>query len=249
MKQIKPEETIATLLDGAPGEDFDFTRVLPSGERTNTRYRLQVLRVEENHHALRDSQKYAKEIGELEGYGDIYREQQAVEIILRSLRHPEKRERGDGTAYYPQVFTDARQVRMSFNETELAVLLNAYQITKAKHGALEGLDQHDAETWIARLSDPLRGPFFQSQLDSLHWPALIALLAAVSRDLYLEAGRTLPSLDDSSESAPASFAAATGPSGEPPSASSTASDVTVGPEKILTAEEARAIVEERKKPR
>jgi len=140
-------------------------------------------------------------------------------------------------------------VRQSFNETELSVLLNAYQITKAKHGALEGLDEADAETWVARLSDPLRGNYFLSQLDVAHWPGCIALLAGVSRDLFQGAGRTLPSLDDTSGSDLVSSTTDTGSSGEQPSASFTENpEVAIGPDKILTSEEARAIVAERKNP-
>jgi len=246
MKEIKPEDLIRTLLDGAPSKVFDFTKVLPSGERATTKIRVQVLRAAENITALKDSQDYAKDTGERDGYNDIYREAQAHEVLTRCLRHVDKSQRPDGSEHYPPLFTDSRQLRASFNELELAALLNCYQITKSEFGSLEALDEHDAETWIARLSDPLRGPFFLSQLDSLHWPGLIVLLAGIARDLCQSVGHPLPSLDDTSDSSLTSSTADTGSLQSPPTASSTDGEpvTDIGPDKILTREEARARVAE-----
>lgn len=249
LREIKAEDLVLSLLDGSPSEVWDFTKILPNGERTKTQVRLRVLRVEENLQAIKSAQDVAKEKGELGGYGDIYKEAQCYEVLQRALCHIAKRTRPDGTEYYPPVFTDARQLRSSFNESEIAVLLNCYDITKAKYSALEGLEEREAELWIARLSDPLQGPFFLSQLDSRHWPGCIALLAGIARDLYQRAGLQLPSLRTTSESEPESSTADTGSSTSQPSASSTDNDeVTVAPGELLTREQARAMaVKSRKK--
>ncbi len=248
LREIKAEELILTLLDGAPTKLWKFTKILPSGERVLTTVRLRVLRVEENLQALQSAQEVAKEKGELGGYGDIYKEAQCYEVLQRALCLEEKRTRPDGTSYYPPVFTDSRQLRMSFNESEIAVLLNCYDVTKAEFSALEGLEEREAELWIARLSDPLQGPFFLSQLDSRHWPACIVLLAGIARDLYQRAGLPLPSLEPTSESDPESSTVATGSSASQPSASSTDDEeVTVTPGELLTKEQARALAKKRKK--
>jgi hypothetical protein len=248
MKEIKADELIQTLLDGAPTKEFDFVKVQADGQRVTTKIRMRYLRAEETIQAIKAAQQYAKDTGELDGYGDIYREAQAYEILRPALCHPDKRERGDSTSYYPPLFTDTRQLRASFNEGDIATLLNCYQITKGLFSTVEGLEESDSETWIARLSDPLRGPFYLSQLDSLHWPACIFMLAKAARDLYQSAGLPLPSLDGSSESDHKSSTGLTGSSGERPSASSTEPDVKLGPDKILSADEAREIIAERKKP-
>lgn len=242
IREIKPEELILTLLDGAPTEVWRFEKVIANGERVFSNIRVKVLRKEENLEALRDAQQTAKDKGELGGYGDIYKEAQADEILTRALCHIEKRRRPDGTEYYPRLFTDARQLRMSFNESELFTLLNAYEVTKAKFSALEGLEEKEAEMWAARFSDPLQGPFFLSQLDSRHWPACIYMLAGMVRDLSPLAGHPLPSLESTSSSTPESSTEATGSSTSQPSASSTGDEeVTVKPGELLTRDQARAL--------
>lgn len=249
LREIKAEELVLTLLDGAPTKVWQFTKILPSGERAKTQIRLRVLRVEENLQALQAAQEVAKEKGELGGYGDIYKEAQCYEVLQRSLCHVAKRTRPDGTEYYPPVFTESRQLRASFNESEIAVLLNCYDITKAEYSALEGLEEREAEMWIARLSDPLQGPFFLSQLDSRHWPACISLLAGVARDLYQRAGLQLPSLLLTSASVPESSTEDTGSSSSQPSASSTGDEeeVVVTPGELLTKEQARAMAKKTRK--
>lgn len=238
MREISTSELVRSLLDGAPSKVFDFIKTQPNGERTKTKFRMRVLRIEENHSAIVDSQKYAKTRGELEGYGDIYREAQAVELLTMALCHVEAQPRPDGTSFYPQVFTDSRQLRASFNEPELGVLLNCYQIVKSEYGSLETLDQQNVETWIARLSDELRGPFHLSQLDSLHWPGLILSLAKMVASLQSELGLPRLILPDTLESAQPSSDLATGDSSQPPSALLDGEEVPS--DKILTRDEALA---------
>jgi hypothetical protein len=248
-KKLDASAMVSTLLDGGPSLPWTLKKKLPNGESIQIPYRMQVLRAEENMSALKAAQDTTKDRGELQGYGDIYKEAQAHEVLVRAIRHPEKRERDDGTSYYPPVFVQTSQLRESLTELEMAALLNAYEITKSTFAVVEGLEAHDAESWIARLSDPLQGPFCLSQLDSHHWPACILLLARICQGLYQELGRELPSLEPTTASALESSTPSTGSSGSPPSASTTAVDgkpIDVGSETLLSAEDARALIAKRK---
>jgi hypothetical protein len=240
---------ISTLLEGGPSLAWKLQKKKADGSVIEIPYRMKVLRAEENMSALKDAQDTAKARGEVQGYGDIYKEAQAHEVLRRAICHPETRERQDGSIYYPPVFVETSQLRESLTELEMAALLNAYEITKSTFAVVEGLDGHDTESWIARLSDSLRGPFFLSQLDSAHWPGLTLLLARVCAGLYRELGHELPSLAPTSVSVPESSTSSTGSSGPPPSASTTESDgkpIEVGSETLLTAETAREILAKRK---
>lgn len=239
MREIPATELIRSLLDGAPTKVFDFVKVQPSGERTVTKIRLRVLRIEENHNAIESAQAYAKHRKELEGYGDLYREAQAVEILTLALCHVEPHLRPNGDSYFPPLFTDSRQLRASFNEVEMSVLLNCYQIVKSEYGALETLDEQEAETWIGRLSDPLKGPFWLSQLDSLHWPGQIFMLASQVKALLAEVGRPVLTSPPSSESDRAISTSATGDSSSQPLASSDDDDAPIEAGAILTRDQAR----------
>lgn len=242
-----PEQDVATILGGPLGLDWELVRPLPNGGAARVPYRMEVLKSQENVEALKGAQTTAKEIGELQGYGEIYKEAQAHEILLRAMRHRESRERADGTTYYPPVFVDASQLRSALTEMDMAALLNAYEITKRHFSIIEGLEEHDAESWIARLSDPLKRFFHLSQLDSRLWPGLILLLASVCRDLYQELGRELPSLEPSTSSDPESSEGSTGSSGAPPSASTTASpETTVPGDVLLSSEQAAELVKKRR---
>lgn len=242
VEEVDASVLVGKLLDGAPGDEFTIRHWTPEGREVKLRLRLQLQRTEENQQAILAAQQSAQERGELKGYGDIYRESQAVELLQRAIRRPEKHERPDGTSFYPHLFTDAYQLRQSLTESTMGVLLNCYEIVKAKYGAIESLEERDAETWIARMSDPLRGPFFLSQLDSRHWPGLISLLAGIARDLCQELGRPLPNSDGIWESDQESSTSDTGDSSKPPSVSSTADpDLEVPTDHIVTRDEAREI--------
>jgi len=241
---------ISTLIEGGPSLPWKLQKKLSNGERVEIPYRMQVLRAEENIQALSAAQETAKDRKELPGYGDIYKESQAHEVLLRAIRHPEKRERDDGTGYYPPVFLQASQLRESLTELEMAALLNAYEITKGTFAVVEGLEAHDAESWIARLSDPLEGPFRLSLLDSHHWPGLIMFLAKVARDLLQELGRLPSTSEPTSGSDLESSTDSTGSSGPPPSAFSSEGDakgIEVPGDKLLNADDAREIIEKRKR--
>jgi hypothetical protein len=248
MREIEATEIVAKYAEGGPSEVFDIVRVLRTGERVKSKIRVQFLQSEESIQALIAAQKSAKLMGETGDYGDIYREAQAHEVLARAVRATEEHELPDGTKFYPPLCVSADHLRRSFNEAELAQFLNCYQIVKSKFGPIETLEKEDAETWIARLSDPLRGPFFLSQLDLLHWPGLIALLAGMCRDLYQAAGLELPSLEPTLESTPVASTSDTGSSTEQLSASSTSDPgLSVPSGKTLTKDEAAALVKARKR--
>lgn len=242
MREIPATELVRTLLDGVPSKVFDFVKVQDGGEKTVTKIRVKVLRLEENHSVLEDAQAYAKRRKESEQYSDIYHESQAVELLTRALCHEQKHVRPDGTGYYPPLFTDSRQLRASFNSAELAVLLNCYQIVKSEYGTLETLDEHDADTWTERFSDPLKAPFWLSQLDSLHYPGAILLLANQVRDLRAEVGRPLSTSPDTSGSSLESSTSDTGTSTEQPAAFSDGDPEPITPGELLTNDQARARV-------
>lgn len=250
MREISAQELIAKYIDeGGPSEVFDFVQTLANGERVKTQIRVQLLRSEQDIEALQAAQATARAAKEGSEYGDIYKEAQAHELLARALRSVVAHEvvPGSGKEQYPPLFVSAAHLRRAFNATEMAVLLNCYHIVKAKYGALETLEKGDAETWIARLSDPLRGPFFLSQLDSLHWPGLISLLAAMCKDLYQLAGLEPPTLPPISESTPEDSTSDTGSSGPQPSVSSTQDpSLKVPAGALLTKEQAREIVKKRK---
>lgn len=236
------------ISEGCPSEVFDFVRPLANGERIKSQVRLRLLRAEEDLDALRSAQRTAKTNGETGDYGDIYKEAQAHEVLARAVCSVEQHNMADGTKQFPPLCVSADHLRRAFSASELAVLLNCYHITKAKFGPLESLEKEAAETWIARLSDPLRGPFFLSQLDSLQWPGLIALLATMCRDLYQAAGLELPSLEPTSTSDRATSTPDTGSSTVQPSASSTERpEVRVPADKLLTSADAAEILSQRKK--
>lgn len=244
-EQATPHELVRSILDGGPSDVFDFVRVLPNGTRKNIPVRVQLLSVEENHAALIAAQDYAKKRGEIpKDYGDVYREAQAVELLARALRHVEKRERPDGTSYYPPLFVSSQQLRASFNEPEMAQCLNMYELVKAKFGAIEGFAEEDLDVWVERLREPLAGPFFLSRLDSTHWPELIYSLARRVWSLYEVLGQTPSSSLDTSESDLSSSGAGTTSFTELPSASSSEGE-SLPTDHLLTRDEAREIIAKR----
>lgn len=216
--EVDADAMIAALLEGPPSKLWDFEKTRENGEKVRTKIRMRILRVDENHDAIRAAQDYAKKRGELKEYGDIYREAQAVEVLSRAVCKPEKKERADKTRYYPTLFASSDHMRQQLDESDLRVLLNMYTITKAELGAIESLDDHTAEQWVAMLSDPLSKNHFLAHLDLLHWPGLIALLAGTAADLFRSLGVALPSSANGFESTPESSTGDTGCSSEQPSA-------------------------------
>lgn len=210
---------VGTLLDVAPGQEFVLRRFRGDGEPVDVRVRVQLLRTDENHAALIAAQKYAQERGELKGYGDVYREAQAVEVLVRAVRHPTKQTREDGTQHYRPLYVSAAQLRQSLTEPEMARLLNAYEIVKSKFGDFEALSDDQLDAVIEKLANGFTGPHFLARLDSARWPDLMMAMARRAEQ-HRAAFRTLSGSLSGSESDPeTSDGGTTPPSGEPSDAS------------------------------
>lgn len=242
---------VRSLFDVAPGEDFTLRRY-DGTEWKEIPIRVEVLSVEQNHEVLIAAQRYAKERGEVStDYGDIYKEAQAVELLVRCLKHPDKKvTRQDGTEYYRRMFVDAKQVRTSMTEREMALCVNYYEIVRAKFGPIESFGTANWEIWAARLSDPLLGEYFLGRSDSSQWPELAITMAQEVRALREELGRPLPSWQDSLESDPSSSEPATGSSSTPPSAqSSEGAALPIPSDRLLNTQEARELGDQIHKPK
>lgn len=250
-RQIVPadaSELVQGLLSPAPSEAFSIFRPQPDGTTKEFPIRVRLLRAEENIAALAESQAYARKMGEIsKDYGEIYRESQAYEVAARCACHPDEKERPDGTKYYRQLFVDAKQVRESLTENEVAAILNCYEVVKARYRCLEDFDAEGIDTWAARLSDDLLGQFFLSQLDSGAWPALLLSLAREVRLLREATGHPLPSSLGISESDPES--SESGTSGSISSVTAQLSDGEKVPsgEPLITREQATEIAKKRRK--
>lgn len=216
-------ELVSSLMAEAPSEPFVLERIKPDGTRREFGLRLQLLRSEEEIGCLSRAQEVAKSYGELRssGYDDIYKEAQLAELLAKALRRPKKITRKDGTEYYPQLFVDAKQLRESFGSHELALGINAYEVTKARFSCLAEFSPDELDKWAARLSSALLGPFFLQRLDSSHWPALLTALALEVKALRDEVSRPLPTLQESSGYTPGLSPSGTGGSGSSSAASLT----------------------------
>lgn len=238
--KVDQHELIQNLFAPAPSEEFTFEKKQPDGSVKAYRVRVCLLRVEHEHEALVEAQKYAKQRGELpKEYGDVYREGQAVELVARCLCHPEIRDRPDGTSYYPRIFTSAAQLRQSFTAPEIALVLNMYEIVKAKYGPAQHIIPDEIQLWAERLSDPdtMRGATFLASLDSQAWPTLLLLFAQELRRIRESSGAPPLTSPDMSESDPESSDPGTGSFTSLPSGSS-ADGTELPGDRLLTPEEA-----------
>lgn len=232
------DELVLGVLKGVPSDLFKFKKVQPDGSVKDYDLRVKLLRLEQNHQVLRAAQEYAQKQGEAPGtYGDIYREAQAVEMLTLALCRTEEQTLPDGTRYYPPLFTDPKQLRMSFTAPEMAQCLNMYEIVKAKYGAIERFSEDELATWRDRLADRMRGPFFLSLLDSTHWPQLIFSLAQEAQALREQLGLPLSTSPDSSASDPSTYSQSTGSFSELPEGQS-ASGEPLPTDHLLTPDEA-----------
>ncbi len=245
---LAPHELVRKLLEEAPGDTHTVRRVRADGSIQEIPIRVQVLRIEENHEAIAAAQEYAKRRGEQAGYADIYREAQSIEVLLRALRRTESRVRdSDGVTYYPRAFVTAEQLRASLTEPELALLLNAYELTKARYSPLETMSDYEIDEWISRLSEGYGGHLFLAQLDSAQWPELLLGISQRARELFQMSGQTLPDWRRTSASdLETSPDGTTSSSGEPSAVFSAAGDEVPG-DALLTREAAAEAVRQRRK--
>lgn len=244
-----PAELVMGIMTSAPSDKFVFKKVQEDGTIKDYPIRVKLMRLEQDLMILREAQAYAKAQGEVpESYGDIYRNAQAVELLTLALCRTEEDTRGDGTRYYPPIFTDSRQLRASFTAPEMAQCLNMYELVKAKYGAVETFSEDEYGQWRDRLAEPMRGPLFLSLLDSAHWPTLMYSLAREAKqlreDLGLESSTSLDSLEsDPTKSGTGIGTFSTLPDGQD------ANGEPLPTDHILTADQARARSKRMLKPK
>jgi len=234
----------ALLKSPAPSEVFVFSKRLTTGD-VHGRVRIKLLSMAEQDDALACAQAYAKSKGEGDGYGDIYREAQALELCSRVLCHETIEEREDGTMVMRPLFTDVSHMRKAFNAADCAQVLNMYELVKARFGSVEQMTQGEYDVWSSRLADSLMGPHFLSRLDSGHWPSLILELARQVSDLRAEVKRPLSNWADTFESDQSSLPGTTGSfSGLPEASSEDGVELPIS--RLLSAKDAAELL--KKKP-
>lgn len=244
--EATPEELINSALDLTPSSIFELDRIQPDGSIKTWKVRVCLLRAQAEREGMIAAQAYARKYGENPAdHGDIYREEQAVEIVMRSACRLEPEDREDGTRFYRRWFLSADSVRSVLTANELAALINFYQVVKSRFGVLSALDDQSIEDWAVRLSDEMLGPYFLSRLDSAHWGDALLAVARFCRDRLEEAGSPLPSLLASSESALSNLPPSIGLSGVLPGArSSEASQPSIPSDRSLTQQEADHLARE-----
>ncbi len=237
-----PSELILKMTDVVPGDEFEFIKIQPDGSRKPYKVRVQLLRSEEDRQILEDAQKYAKKYGENpREYTELYRQGQALHAAITCLRSPKKRERDDGTHYYPPLFLSVEQIRASFTESEIAQVLNMLEIVKAKYNALAHYSDEEFERWVEAIGDKLTGSFFLQGLDCAHWPNLILRLSSELLEAWIREGYQPRSLRATSESGQTSSDGGTGSFSELPAAHSVDTGATLPTDKLLTKDEAREL--------
>lgn len=247
-----PEEQYENVTSAAPSALFTLRRMHSDANGNpvarNETIRLQMLTKREEMQAIADAQKTAKQIGELPGFNDVYREAQTLELMSRALRDLEQRERPDGTRYYPQRFTSGSHLSEKFTSADLALLLNHYESLLESYRSLETLEPGDIELWIAKLSDPMRRFDFLGQLSSSDWLALTFALATYTRNLLRVSGQEsrLPSLDFLGSESKTSEPDTTSSSGQPNVWSSEPNDPALSPSASMDGIEIPADIEEAK---
>lgn len=242
---VQASELVRTLMDPSPSEVFVLKRWDDaSGTFKDFRVRVRLLRIEQMHEALAAAQRYAQERGELKDYGDIYREAQGVEVVLRALCRPDPHD-ANGRKMFLPMFVDAKQLRSSFDEPEMAQVLNMYEIVKAKYGAIEDMDDSQLEFYLERLADGMQGAYFLAHLDSKQWPRLIFSLAHLALSYRNSLSQITGDSLSSSESEPATSESGTTDFSTLPDARLEGSETQLPLDKLLTPEDARALV---KKP-
>lgn len=204
-----PDELASNMLDIAPSMPFDLVRhqynpKTEQFEQVSEKIRVRLITVEQSHEAIQRAQAYAKSRKEdSRSYSDIYTEAQAIEVLTIAVCQPERTTLPDGKMFYGQRFVNAEHMRKALTQNEMAYLLNCFEVVKGFYGSMESVfNREEVETWVAKLSDPVRGPFFLAQLDSAHWLALLLSVAEMAAEQSRSLGRELTDLLGFSESDP-----------------------------------------------
>lgn len=239
-KEASPS-IVRDLFDPSPSLRFELKRKKEDGSVEVMPFRCRLLRMEQTIEAIEAAQKFAKG-RELSGYGDIYKEAQACEIIQRTVCYPDFVER-DGVRHLRPRFVDAAQVRASLDESECAQMLNCFELTKAHYRMTDTVTPADAEKLIDGLANEMMGAYFLGQLDSADWPQLIFGLAKLAQE-WRPSGLTPSDSLSSSESDPSNSETGTTHFSELPSVQSDELPSGAQPptDRMLTRDEAREIV-------
>lgn len=236
---------VRELMAPSPSLPFELKRRKEGGGVSVFPVRVRLLHPDETDDVLVCAQAYARKRGELgKEYNDIYREAQAVEVLLRAVCDPQLKDNPDGTKSWRRMFVSAEQLRAALYQHELAQLLNCYEVTKAHFRVGPQFTEAEVDKFIEKLADEFAGPFFLGQLDSVDVPELIFSLARRAMELRELAGWTSSDLPNTSEFTSLSSGTGITDFTELPEALLTASSpaVAMPTDKLMTPEEARRIV-------
>lgn len=176
-------EIAQAIADVAPSEVFTLQRMArqPGGGSpvlTDVgKYRMCALSLQEQIDADAEAQKIAAAAGESSRHSEIYSSARAICLVSRALRSVEIRERGDGTKYYPRIFTEPRQMMMAFTEPDIVACTNHYTALMALYNPLCSFKLSEVDVWIRRLADPVAGADFLGRLDWSEYPGLLMCFA------------------------------------------------------------------------
>jgi hypothetical protein len=243
VEQTDKPSLVRSLMQQSPTLGFLMRRRQADGSIVDFPFRVQLLRSVSTTDILADAQKYAKARKEIPGYTDIYKEAQAVALVQACMCHDTLNEAG--TRYLPY-FVSSQQVRESLDETEIAQVVNCYEITKSYFG-FGDVDEETVEALIDNLADEFQGPFFLSQFASEDWPRIIYFLARLAQSWRPETPPTSSHSPDTSESNPENSPSGTGGFSELPvvrSSEDSSSSGSLSPptDRLLTRQEAREVV-------
>jgi hypothetical protein len=238
-----PPSIVRDLFDPSPSLRFELKRKRDDGSVEAYPFRCRLLRTEQTIEALEAAQKYAKG-RELPGYGEIYNEAQAHEVLLRAICEADYVDKGDGVRRLRPRFVSTQQLRSSLDESECAQMINCYEITKAHYRTTDLITPEDVEKYVDRLAGELSGPLFLGRLDSADWPQLIWSLARLAQSWRPETDPTHSSSPSSSESDPSSSESGTTGFTELPAAQSSeiGSGISLPTDHQLSREQAAEIV-------
>lgn len=194
---------VRSFLEPSPTCEFVLKRKQEDGSVVDFPLRCRLLRSDQLIDAIEAAQKFAAK-RETKGYGDIYREAQAYEVIQRAICRPEPTIVGDRKEYRP-MFVSSDQVRQSLDEIECARMLDFIQITKQYYRTENIIEPEDVEKMVEALADEMAGPYFLSHTDSADWPVIIYELSKMVVQLWSRLGMTPSSLDSTSEFDPQSL--------------------------------------------
>lgn len=251
IEQTDRPSLVRSFSQQSPSLGFVMRRTKRDGSVVEYPFRVRLLRAAQNFDVLAAAQAFAREKKEVEGYTDIYREAQAVELVQRVMLQDTPTPTPDGGETFLPYFVSGAQVRDSLDESEIAQVVNCYEITKAYFGFGSEVDEQSVAAVLDKLADEFSGPFFLSQFASLDWPQLIYTLARLatkqrSDPTYLDSLSTSESGPETSESGTSGFSTLpeTHSESEPE-----LSKMQVPTDRQLNRETARDLVKTAKKPK